>query len=491
MKISTKTEAYIALQNNTLYYKNFSESLKNNHKVTIAALLSYNGYLIWDEIPEKLFDDKDFINEVLSFKYNSLLNVFYKASDKIKDDEELVCKAFEISPKITKVISDRLKDDEEFMLKLIQHDKKYTKNDYYKSCLESENYYINNALKYSSDRLKNKEDFILKALKINPLSINYASEELLNKEDFILKALKINPYYVSDYVSEDLLKKEDFLLKAIELNPLFVKYCPEELRKDRKFMLKNIKKNYESALYLDEKLLNDKDFMFEACKLNRGVCVCFPPSLKSDTEFMLKIIKIAPFAFNFVLNETNNNSIPKETINNFDFIAKAIGENKSILKSFINYVYEDPRNDVIENADEEFLSHCEAIINDPRAFAKLPTKYLNSSYERDIFIDLTKKRFELMENSNKKLQGELKKEVYDIIEKTTLDKDKEYRKTLKTEIEKEIFSKKNEEKLLNNINEMKKFQQQCKCKRFFNKDKNMSDENLLDDEYSFFEDFEL
>lgn len=150
------------VQKNGWVIKEIDKKFQEDWDIAIAAVVQNS--LCMKEVPSKLLDNKDFIIEVLA-KAN--FNVFDDVSDKLKDDKEFVKKALVIEPWIYKSISKRLKEDEDIIDLVV-------KKDIHVSILE-----------YGPKSLSENKKFVLSIVRESPDQLRYASVKLRADPDVI------------------------------------------------------------------------------------------------------------------------------------------------------------------------------------------------------------------------------------------------------------------------------------------------------------------
>lgn len=102
------------------------------------------------------------------------------ASDRLKNDKEIVLEAVKANGYALQFASDELKSDKEIVLKAVK-----------------ESGY---ALKYASDELKNDIEIVLEAVKENGYALKYASDELKANIPFLLDLVARNSIYPGQYI---------------------------------------------------------------------------------------------------------------------------------------------------------------------------------------------------------------------------------------------------------------------------------------------------
>lgn len=172
-----KDIALEAVKNRCYYLEYVSERLKDDKDVVLEAIKKPMLVLDMEREIEKLtntleerhslwyaFYDKFWFNIV----FDSALKY---ASDRLKDDKDIVIEAVKNDWNAIEYASDRLKDDEDVVIEAI-------KNDW-------------NAIKYSSERLKNNKKIVLDAIANHLDTLDCIPIELKNEKKFKLEIIEI------------------------------------------------------------------------------------------------------------------------------------------------------------------------------------------------------------------------------------------------------------------------------------------------------------
>lgn len=193
------------------------------------------------------------INVIQSGKYSFDCSRF----DNYRDNKEVVMIAFEKDRKVVvyESISDRLKNDRDVVLKAFSN----CGNLYYsvpKQFADDKEVILTAAKQNSfafnwvSSEIKNDKDFVMKLIEENPFIASYISDELKNDREVALKAIKeisVNNFAekkseVYSVFKDGLLKNKDFVNEAIKIDGYIFKYASEEIRNDKEVVLEAIRK---------------------------------------------------------------------------------------------------------------------------------------------------------------------------------------------------------------------------------------------------------
>lgn len=224
-----------------------------------------DSYLDIAELPEKLFEDKDFVKELISNLYDDTM------PDEI--EQEVL---FENIPR------ELLVDEAIF--------------DFYINCLQDsfgrdEGVIIANTFKeMGREDLLNDKDFVLPLVKLDGDVVSYISDELRNDFEVMYDAVREDGYaleFASDelrdnkhiveaavsrfggslcHASDNLKNNEDIVLKAIKVNEIAMKYASDNLRDDVDFVKDAVKINPNAILYASDRIKNNPDLLKENSK---------------------------------------------------------------------------------------------------------------------------------------------------------------------------------------------------------------------------------
>lgn len=183
------------------------DNLKKDKELMLRAI--YN-YISPRHINIKLRQDRAFMFEVVSFNGSDLAY----ASDRLKDDEELVLRALSTSSGIN--------------------------------------------FKNASKRLKNSEEFVLKALKVNASVINEVNASIKHDLKFINKAFKTNPnilIHLSKKFFNSIGFEIDFAkaMFAVNFNGILLTYLDENFKENEAVIKAALTNNTSAINYISEK----------------------------------------------------------------------------------------------------------------------------------------------------------------------------------------------------------------------------------------------
>jgi len=303
-------------------------------ELIIAALECDAG--LFKYAPDIVKNDKEKVLKLSDKEY-----VFPHISDMLRNDEEVVeafmtsshnlnCK--DVEKLEFKYASSRLRDNEIFVLKLIKvrnvlyHASDRLKNE--KNILRAFVEICPHNFAFASSSLQNDKEFVLELSKYP--DIFYRVSATLKDDEQVALAFITNPFnenVVSQYlydISNRLRQNKDFNLKlcdtCIKLGNL-----PEILRSDKDIVREYVLINHKQIIFASDRLKNDKEFMIELI-INNG-CVF---------NYVLRLLKIDKDVFNAALNSKNPaynilENIPEETYDKQD-VLRLVAQSGRILK---------------------------------------------------------------------------------------------------------------------------------------------------------------
>lgn len=235
LNFDTKEQIIEKLRLDKINVLNLPEKWKSDRDVGLEIVKKTPYFFC--ELDSELLDDKEIVSIALA-KTEGLANV----SERLRDDDDVVWIAVNMSPNEFFFVSERLKDDRGFVLKT----------------LELENSGKN--LKYISEKLKNDREIVEKALKHKGMVLSYASNRLRNDIKIVQIAIDANFHNLSG-VSKKLLLNPVVIEKALTLNGFALKYFPQSIQGSKHWVALAIKQNIFALQHASEELQCDKGFL--------------------------------------------------------------------------------------------------------------------------------------------------------------------------------------------------------------------------------------
>ena len=339
--------------------KDFVKFLLQNGSVCISYLVDYTL------ISKRLLDDEEIVKLIIKDNVKG----FQYASDRLKDNEELVSSAIidgsdNFSEEAFEFASDRLKDDKEFILKFNRE-------------------HNIQLLIFASDRLKDDKEVVIELSKKDPLQLHFASDRLQKDKDFIKEAIKIDTDFIFSVPKEPIIDDEETILYLIknQSNPEILEhisksyifnneeavldfieksrsieildYTSTGLKDNADFILKVLGLHEDVMKYASDRLKNDKDFMLDAIMVASlsNILVYAPEELREDKDFMLKAINIDTDAFKYASADLRDSE---------GFLLDCIRANENILSVHISKKLRDNREFMMKvvNINGEYIKFC-------------------------------------------------------------------------------------------------------------------------------------
>lgn len=204
-----------------------SDKIKDDEDVVLQSIIN-KGYG-FSHASERLKDDRNFVLNCVIKNGFVLLHV----SNRLKDDKEIVLNAIENYACALSFASNRLKDDEDVVLKAIEKD--------------------GLALEFVSNRLKNNKDITMKAIKNNGFALIYALTQFQNDKTIVLEAFK-DKSNILEYASEELQNNIEFLLEAVKVNAYVINEINNKF-KNNNFIINCILINNKIIQYFEKNKL--------------------------------------------------------------------------------------------------------------------------------------------------------------------------------------------------------------------------------------------
>ncbi|WP_195848726.1 DUF4116 domain-containing protein [Providencia alcalifaciens] len=231
---------------------------------------------------ERLKNDEDLVLAALSSDATALKF----ASFRFRDSEVLVLSLIKKSPEVIKYISIRLQNDHNIVKQAIIQNGLLLQfvSDKQKNNVELVKYAIKNnghALEFAADWIKNNKEMVLLAVQKHGYALKYASENLKDNVDVVLAAVRDNGYAL-EFVSNRLKDNLSIVLTAIE-NSSFIsvlQFASERLRNNREVVLAAVKKRGVSLKYASVNLKNDFEIVSAAVKSDKKALMFVSDEMK-------------------------------------------------------------------------------------------------------------------------------------------------------------------------------------------------------------------
>ena len=203
--------------------------------------------------PEYLFDiyNKNAVDSAYKqLNCFDLPIVFFKFTNSLKDDEELILFFLRQSEDIAYFLNPNIKhnflNDKKTIFKALNRNGKFLK--FLKLEMRSDKQFVLTAIKqsglaleFASSNLRKDKNIVLKAVSKDGNSLRYASDDLRNNKKVVLKAVSIDGDALH-YASDELKNNKKVVLKAVSKDGNALRYASDELKYNKKVFLKARKK---------------------------------------------------------------------------------------------------------------------------------------------------------------------------------------------------------------------------------------------------------
>lgn len=187
-------------------------------KEEILNIINTRGYEL-HKVSQRLRDDKEVVIAAIKQDY-ILSNVFLMyASDRLKNDPEVVSEAVTKYGFAIQYASNRLRDDTDMVIKAINQ--------------------TGGAIAYASNRLKRDREVVLKSLETSTLSLVHISEEFKDDYFIAMKALKLNGSALV-HLSERLKDNKEIVIHSVSKVGMTFRYASRRLQMDREIILTSL-----------------------------------------------------------------------------------------------------------------------------------------------------------------------------------------------------------------------------------------------------------
>ena len=226
------------LYDHSLKYVNFPNTtimITDNDKNEIKKLMMHDEYFVLNLLNNKtgIFQKTEIVIDESNKNKNAYTidDVLKSLPDELKNNKDVMKKAFIFDKKSFKNVSPGLKNNKDFVLDIIDTIPKKQPN--------------NSNIKEINNRYKEIFENI-------PV-------DLKNDEDFFDKVFQKKKIYLIYYASDDLKNNKDFVMKVVKNNGLALQYASSILKNDKDFVMKLVENNQKVYNKISEELKNDKD----------------------------------------------------------------------------------------------------------------------------------------------------------------------------------------------------------------------------------------
>jgi len=263
---------------------------------------------ILEHVDSSLYDNKEVI--LSAIRVDNKGTAFKHASDRLKDDFEVVLCAAKQNGCLIKYASDNMKDNKELVLQLLDNSILCFRDisprllddvDIIRKAIVCKDHQVYTILKHVSDRIKGLYDVVLEAVKNNMYNYQYASLELRQNKGIIYAAIKTNLKMVS------VIPKS--VIMDIEIITFIIKKNIEECRK------KNFSLDFAKEMSVYKKIsferLKDIKFILKLLELDEYIMKLLSQELQNNKQFIIEAIKVNTLVYNYISSDLLKDSIFK------------------------------------------------------------------------------------------------------------------------------------------------------------------------------------
>lgn len=237
---------------------------------------------------ERLRDNEEIVMMALAQDPGNLLYT----SRRFRDREDLALAGVTHNVRVLSVLSDRLRSNRDIAFAAVRHDPE--------------------AIRYAPDIWKDDEDFVLLAVKRAGITLAYASLRMRDNENIVLAAIESQPkalQYASNRIRDHLFSapnrfhdREDLALAVVTQNGKMLRLLTDRLRSNKDIVSAAVR-NYAYALqYASDTLKDDKDVVLIAVRRNGETLRLASPRLRDQKSVVLAAIDTTSYAFGYASN---------------------------------------------------------------------------------------------------------------------------------------------------------------------------------------------
>lgn len=207
--------------------------LKNVHEQRLFSFV--------ESLEPSFFDNKEFVRGIVQTR-----GYFLKyASDRLKDDFDVVHMAMTTSVPSIEFASERLRNCKSLALMSLQYSSK--------------------CFPLLGEKARDDKDVVLRALRFSNLGsgaiMSHLGPTLRYDREFNLRQLYTDPYSFKD-MHKSLRDDKNFVLTAVRFQPTLLKYASTRLRDDRQVVVEAAKLSHDAFAYASKRLQKDPTVQF-------------------------------------------------------------------------------------------------------------------------------------------------------------------------------------------------------------------------------------
>jgi|MDSW01.1.fsa_nt_gb hypothetical protein len=304
MVIDDKDIMLAACVVNAMIFRHASDRLKNDREFVLEVFrMGRDVGSVFEHVPEWLRADEELA--LIAVQADHYYEVLQNVSTDLQDKKTVVLAAVTSDGLNLQFASDRLKDNEDVVRAAC---KQHPSALQYASArwLNNTNLVLNNVrldgllLAGVNERLQGDKRVVLVAVRQHGAALQWASDTMRNDKDVVLASLN-SESDVDDcplqYASDLLLDNREFLIKALALDGRGIEFVSFDLQDDKELILAAT--NTEGMQFLSEELRDDREIV-EVSVSNYGMQLEYASArLRNDKAIVMTAVRKHPQALKF------------------------------------------------------------------------------------------------------------------------------------------------------------------------------------------------
>jgi predicted RNA-binding protein (virulence factor B family) len=330
------------------------ESLKKDKEV-VFSLMSGNFFnhhfdrddSIYKIFPTNVFDNKDFVLELLKVKSRYTLAA---SCQNLRKDRAFVLEVLKNNPLDLRYVDKSLLFDKELVLTAVSLN--------------------GNSLEYADEILKKDKEVVLSAVSNSGGALQFADKELKKDRQIVMQAVNKDGN-VLQYADPIFWKDREIVMTAINGSAYALEYADISLRKDREIVLK-IANSYEgrAIMFAADDLKKDRELVLQAIKSDPSAFDFIDSSLKRDKNILSEVLSSVFWsdAVMYVDNKLKNDrefvrNILLKNGNFFQFISPELKKDKELILLTLSsdFINDNVLFDLFNNLDSKLKSDREIL----------------------------------------------------------------------------------------------------------------------------------
>lgn len=260
-----------AIAHNGLNIKFASDELKQNKKFLLSAIEKNKDAVKF--IPSNFFESETFVKDLIE-KVNSVTTtIFELIPEKFKKNKSILIKIAQKIESGWELEGYLDENDLEFFSEVVKKNGNFI---YYASeKLRDDEELVKTAIKFGdcnlsnvSERLRNNPAMVIWAIENNRPALLRNAGEIAQDNFDVIKTAVCKQGSALDWASENLRDNDEIVKLAVDEDPYALQYASDRIRNDKAFVLNICEKQIHAYIYAGDSLWSDKDFaLFVAPKV--------------------------------------------------------------------------------------------------------------------------------------------------------------------------------------------------------------------------------